>query len=183
MARDRRRPMSPEQALERAATRRAGAPGSTAEQVRQLEDRYGRDGARERLGVSERTMRRYRAGGTPSKRNSGRLERQVSMSPRREARLRNRGAFVHMVATLSGGTPGARRTNRRQRSIGGKDETSIHLTGDQMAEILDAYKAGDDEAALDELRQALADEYGFPALSFEDITALEFLRDDPNGGE
>ena len=42
MARERKRPMAPEQAIARAATRRARpVPGSTAEHVESFEARYG----------------------------------------------------------------------------------------------------------------------------------------------
>ncbi len=181
MARERRRPMPTGRAIERAATRRARpAPGAAADQVRALEGRYGREGARERLGVSERTMRRYRAGGQPSRANAERIRREASISPRRETRLRNSGAYVRMSGVIGGGTPGARRSNRRHRTIGDEGLSSVHLSGDQMSEILDAYHAGDYASAEEALRAALAEEYGFPALTFEDLTRLEFLRDDPN---
>jgi hypothetical protein len=181
MARERKTPMSPQQAIARAATRRPRpAPGTPADHVSQLERQYGREGARQRLGVSERTMRRYRAGGTPSKANTERLAREARISPRREARLRNRGAFVRMTGNLGGGTPGARRRNTRHRTIGDEGMSSVHLTGDQMGDILDAWEAGDDDQALELLRDAIADEYGWPSLTFEDLTRLEFLRDDPN---
>lgn len=166
MARERRRPMSPQDAIGRAASRRASpAPGTTADHVRELERRYGREGARERLGVSERTMRRYRAGGTPSKSNAERLARQARLSPRREARLRNQGARVRMSGNL--GLPDPR--YRRHRTI------ESELTPEQMSEILDAWKAGDDEAALAALQAALGDNY-LRNFTFEDLTRLEFLR-------
>jgi hypothetical protein len=181
MARERKRPMAPEQAIARAATRRARpAPGSAAEHVQALEQRHGREGARERLGVSERTMRGYRAGGTPSKANAERLARSARINPRREARLRNRGAYVRMSGAMGGGTPGARRKNTRHRTIGAEGYSSIHLSGEQMAEILDLWEAGSDEEALEALREAIADEYGWSTFTFEGLTQLEFLRDDPN---
>jgi hypothetical protein len=181
MARERKRPMRPEQAIRRATTRRARpAGGTSAEQVRALERRLGRERARQKLGVSERTMRRYRAGGTPSKANAEKIQRAASISPLREARLRNRGAYVRMTAKIGGGTSGAKRKNARQRTIGDEGMASIHLSGDEMAEILDAFEAGDDEGALEALREAMADDYGFPHFDFEDVTRLEFLRDDPN---
>ena len=181
MARERKRPMSPEQAIGRAATRQVRpAPGTSADHVRQLEQRYGRAGARQRLGVSERTMRRYRAGGTPSRSNAERLARQARISPRREARLRSRGAYVRLSGNMGGGTPGAKRRDTRHRTIGDEGMTSIPLTGQEMSDILDAWEAGDDEKALEELRDAIAREYGWSNLTFEDLTRLEFRRDDPN---
>lgn len=181
MARELRRPMSPTRAISRAATRQARpAPGTAAEHVRAIEARHGREGARERLGVSERTMRRYRAGGRPSKANAEKLARQAQINPRREARLRNRGAYVRMSGKVGGGTPGARRKNTRQRTIGAEGSESVHVSSDEMNEILDRWEAGDDAGALEVLRDAIADELGFPSFSFEDLTRLEFLRDDPN---
>lgn len=182
MARQRKRPIGSGQAIERATTRRARpAPGTSVDQVRELERRYGREGARQRLGVSERTMRRYRAGGQPSKSNAAKISREASISPRREARMRNRGAYVRMSGMIGGGTPGAGRGNRRHRTLGGAGGATIHLSGDQMGEILDAYHAGDTEGALDALRDAMAEEYGFSNITFDDLTQLDFLRDDPNG--
>ena len=166
MARERRRPMSPEDAIGRAATRQARpVPGTPADHVRELEQRYGREGARERLGVSERTMRRYRAGGTPSKSNAEKLARQARLGSRREARLRNRGARVRM----SGNLGPRERQYRRHRTI------EADLTPQQMGEILDAWKAGDDDAALEALREALGESY-LADFTFEDLTRLEFLR-------
>jgi hypothetical protein len=173
--------MSPGRAIARAATRQARpAPTTAAESVRVLEARYGREGTRARLGVSERTMRRYRAGGRPSRANAARLDRLARINPRREARLRNRGAYVRMSGNIGGGTPGARRRNTRHRTIGAEGYSSVHLSGEDMSEILDRWEAGDDEGALEMLREAIADEYGFPGFDFEDLTRLEFLRDDPN---
>jgi hypothetical protein len=176
--------MTPQQAIGQAATRRAHpAPGTTAEQVRQLEGRYGREGARQRLGVSERTMRRYRAGSQPSRQNAERIRREAGISPRREARLRNRGAFVRLSGNVGGGSPGAKRKNTRHRTIGDEGFESIHLSGDQMGEILDAFKAGDDEGALEALQEAIRDTpWGseFGNFEVEALTRLEFLRDDPN---
>jgi len=65
---------------------------------------------------------------------------------------------------------------RRNRTIGGT--SPIHIPGDAMSDILDAFEAGDDEAALERLREALDDEY-VGGITFEDLNALEFLRDDP----
>jgi hypothetical protein len=183
VARERKRPMAPGEAVQRAATRRARpAGGTSADQVRALEGRYGRAGARERLGVSERTMRRYRAGGAPSRANAAKIQREASISPRREARLRNRGAYVRMSGKIGADTPGKGRrgVGQRHRTIG--DTTAIHLSGDQMAEILDAYHAGDEEGAIEALREALGEEY-FGGVTFDDLTRLEFLRDNPAGGD
>lgn len=181
MARERKRPMTGGQAIARGVSGRVRpAPGSTADHIRVLEDRYGREGARERLGVSERTMRRYRAGGEPSKVNAERIRRQASLGRRREARLRNRGAYVRMAGNFGGGTPGARRKNTRHRTIGDRGETSIYLSGEQMGLIVDAWERGEDREALEALRDAVRDEYGWPSFEFEDLTMLQFLRDDPN---
>lgn len=186
MARKRKTPMTPQQAIGRGLTRQARAP-STNQNMRALEDRYGRAEAARRAGVSERTWRRWRAGGRPSSKNAANLAdeaRAARVNPRREARLRNRGAYLRMTATVGGGTPGARRKNARQRSIGEAGFESIHLSGDQMGEILDRWEAGDDAGALDALRDAIRETpwgSSFGNFEFDDITSLEFLRDDPNG--
>jgi hypothetical protein len=179
MARERKTPMQPESAVERAVTRRARpAPGSAADQVRAVETRLGRERARERLGVSERTMRRYRAGGTPSKANAEKIQREASISPRREARLRNKGAYVRMTGKIGADTPGKKRrgAGQRHRTIG--DTSAIHLSGEQMAEILDRWHQGDEEGAVEALREALGEEY-YGGITFDDLTRLEFLRDNP----
>lgn len=123
-------------------------------------------------------MRRYRAGGTPSKANAEKIQREAAISPRREARLRNKGAYVRMTGNIGADTPGKKRRGAglRHRTIG--DTSAIHLDGDQMAEILDRYHAGDEAGAVEALREALGEEY-YGGISFEDLTRLEFLRDDP----
>ncbi len=187
MARKRKTPMSGGQAIRRALTRRA-RPASMDQQMKAMEDRYGRAGAAQRAGVSDRTWRRWRTGAAPSKANAGKLAdqaRQAQISPRREARLRNRGAFVRLAARVGGGTPGAKRKNTRQRTIGAEGFESIHLSGDQMSEILDRFEAGDDQGAFDALQEAIRDtpwgsEFGAFDFDKDSITLLEFLRDDPN---
>lgn len=190
MARERKRPMSPESALGRGLTRQARpAPeaGSTEAKARALEGELGAAEAARRVGVSERTWRRWKAGGKPAGRNAEALNKQAqasarraSISSRREARLRKTGAYVRMSGKIGGDTPGARRRNTRHRMIGGEGTASIRLNGGDMGAILDAWESGDDAAALDLLRDAVADEYGFSNLAFDDLTMLEFLRDDPN---
>lgn len=185
MARKRKTPMTPARAIDRALSRQA-RPASTDKNMRAMEDRYGRAGAARRAGVSERTWRRWRAGGTPSRANAAKLgdeARAARVNPRREARLRNKGAYLRMTATVGGGTPGARRKNARQRSIGEAGFESIHLSGDQMGEILDRWEAGDDAGAAEALRDAIRETpwgSSFGNFEFDDITSLEFLRDDPN---
>lgn len=181
MARERKRPMSPEEAIRRALTRQARErPQPADEMARALEERYGRAEAQRRMSVSDRTWRRYRAGGRPSHANAEKLRRETAISQRRESRLRNKGAYVRMSAKMGGGTPGAKRKNVRQRTIGDEGYSSIHLSGEQMSEILDRWETGDDAGAFEALREAVADDYGWATLNFEDITRLEFLRDDPN---
>jgi len=193
MARNRKTPMSPEQAIARGLTRKArSAPTGTRGNLSALEGAVGRRGLGERLGVSERTLRRWRAGGTPSKRHAEALAREASqarevrrakISPRREARLRNKGAFVRMAGKVGGGTPGARRKNTRQRTVGAAGFESVHLSGEQMADILDRWESGDDAGALDVLRDAVRETpwgSSFGNFEFDDLTMLEFLRDDPN---
>jgi hypothetical protein len=191
MARERKRPISPASALGHGLTRQArpaAAPDSPEAQARQLEAELGAAEAARRVGVSPRTWRRWKAGGQPAGRNAAALGTEASASarrqaiaPRREKRLRTKGAFVRVAGQIGGDTPGGprRRNNTRQRTIGAEG-TSIHLDGGDMGAILDAWEAGDDEGALEALRDALADEYGFTHLSFENLTMLDFLRDDPN---
>jgi hypothetical protein len=178
--------MSEGQAIERGLSRRARpAPGDAQEHARQIQNRLGRERAREQLGVSDRTYRRWLAGGRPSAANAEQLAKHASISPRREARMRKRGAYLR-AAGMVGGTPGGRRSNWRHRTIGGRGQASVYLTGDEMGKILDRYYAGDTKGAYDVLTDALA-ENGFGALKIEDPTRLEFLQRDPNepgrGGE
>jgi hypothetical protein len=190
MARERKRPMSPETAIGRGLTRHArppAAPDSPEAKARALGAELGDAEAARRVGVSQRTWRRWKAGGKPAGRNAaalnteaGRQARRSAISARRAARLRRRGAYVRMSGRIGGDTPGAGRRNTRHRTIGDAGSTSIYLTGDDMAAILGAWEAGDDQGALDVLRDAVADEYGFPNFSFDGLTSLEFLRDDPN---
>jgi hypothetical protein len=58
---------------------------------------------------------------------------------------------------------------RRHRTV------ESELTPEQMSEILDRWQAGDDEGALEALREALGENY-LPNFTFEDLTLLEFLR-------
>jgi hypothetical protein len=186
MARKRKTPMTPQQAIGRGLTRQARTP-STSQNIRAMEGRYGRADAARRAGVSDRTWRRWRAGGQPSRANAAKLAdeaREARVNPRREKRLRNRGAYVRMTAKVGGGTPGARRKNSRTRTIGEAGFESVHLSGDQMGDILDQWEAGNDAGALDALRDAIRDTpwgSSFGNFEFDDISSLEFLRDDPNG--
>jgi hypothetical protein len=158
--------------------------GGAAEQTRRLESALGRQGAAERLGISERTLRRYKAGGRPTKANAARLEevtrtapevRRQALGQRRESRMRSKGTYVRMAGQIgAGGDP----RYRRRREIGAT--SPVHLSGEQMAAIIDAYKAGDDEGAAEALREALGEEYA-AGTTFGNLESLEFLRDDPTG--
>jgi hypothetical protein len=124
-------------------------------------------------------MRRWRAGGTPSSAHRERLQREASLSPRRETRLRNQGAYMRMTGMIGADSPGKRRRpgeGMRHRTIG--DNTAIHLDGGQMGEILDLYHQGDEDGALEALREALGDAY-YGSITFENLTQLDFLRDPP----
>jgi hypothetical protein len=179
-----RHPISARTAVERALTRRARPFGSggAADDLRRLEAAVGRQEAARRLGVSERTLRRYRAGGMPTRANAARLAdvsrtapevRRAAVSDARRKRLRNRGAYVRMSGDI-GVT--ANPKYRRRRTIGAT--SPIHLAPDQMAEIQDRFDAGDTDGAVDALREALGEEYA-AGINFEGLDALEFLRDDP----
>src|SRR6185437_9620304 len=105
---------------------------------------------------------------SPSRRNAERIERAARMSSRREARMRNQGAFVRLSGKVGGGTPGARRKNTRVRTIGDEGFESIQLSGDDMATILDRWHAGDDAGALDALQEAIRETpWGADFGSFE----------------
>jgi hypothetical protein len=184
MARKLRRAIAPQQALSRGLTRQARPHGSgrTADEARALERALGRQGAARRLGVSDRTFRRYKAGGTPTKANRARLGEVVRTSPevrrrevgtRREARLRNKGSYVRLTGDVGVGQDPR---YRRRRTIG--DTSPIHIGGPAMGEILDAYERGDEDEALELLREALDDEY-IDNITLGDLQSLEFLRDDP----
>jgi len=88
-----------------------------------------------------------------------------------------------MAGKVGGGTPGARRKNTRQRTVGAEGFESVHLSGEQMADILDRWESGDDTGALDALRDAMRETpwgSSFGNFEFDDLTMIEFLRDDPN---
>jgi hypothetical protein len=90
---------------------------------------------------------------------------------------------MRMTARVGGGRPGARRKDSRTRTIGAEGFEGVHLTGDQMSEILDPWEAGDDTGALDALRDAIRETpwgSSFGNFEFDDISSREFLRDDPN---
>ncbi len=185
MARRLRRPIAPQSAVSRAVTRKARPfAGTTAEQVRQLERALGSQrAAAERLGVSERTLRRYKAGGRPSRANAEKLTEQARTAPEvrrralaqsRESRLRRRGAYVRAAGRIA---VGGDRAYMRRREIGYGQP--VHLSGEQMSPILDAYEGGDDTRALELLQDALSDEYA-PGVILGDLELLEFLRDNPS---
>lgn len=177
MARERRRPMSSESAIGRAVTRKARpavAPDTPQAKARQIEGELGAAEAARRVGVSERTWRRWKAGGKPSGRNAtalnteaDRAARRKAVAPRRETRLRRRGARARMSGNL--GLPEAR--YRRHRTV------EADLSPEQMGDIIDAWQAGDDDAALAALQDAFGENY-LANFTFEDLTRLEFLRRD-----
>ncbi|MEU4954966.1 MULTISPECIES: helix-turn-helix domain-containing protein [Streptomyces] len=139
----------------------------------------------QRLGVGERTVKNWREGKSkPKAENFEKLQhtvrtspeiRRQALSPLRESRMRNQGSYVRMTAKIGADSPGTG-FNGRTRTIGGDADHPLHLTGEQLSTILDAYANGDDDAALEAFRDAVGDQY-YGGFDFEDVTNLEFIRD------
>lgn len=131
------------------------------------------------LGVSQRTVQRWiRAGRLPVRaRTGGPAElqqrhrawkaspegRRAALSPRREARLRNKGTTIRFLGVISISA------DRRRRS------TSVLLSGDQMSRILDAALAGDDVAAHEALEDAFGESFG-GSVTLSEIGSLSTYR-------
>lgn len=132
--------------------------------------------AAEALGVSQRTVQRWiKTGQLPARSEAAEQlqnthqawkatpeARQAAMSPRREARLRNKGTTMvfHGMIAIS--------ADKRRRS------TTVDLTGEQMSRILDAALANDDVLAHQELEAAFGSAFG-GSVSLE-IDQLETYR-------
>jgi hypothetical protein len=99
--------------------------------------------------------------------------RRGRVNHRRDTRMRNNGATVKYqgVAGPITDSPGS---SIKRRNI------DWHLSGDAMSDILDAYYAGGEAAAIDALGQAMAEEYmgsaQFGWTFGDDATNLQFLR-------
>ncbi|MGW6569975.1 helix-turn-helix domain-containing protein [Streptomyces sp. NPDC054975] len=157
---------------------RKGDPstGSPADIVANAEKVLGSKKAlAERLGVSERTVQRWASGdGKPRFGNAKKLKnfvrndpdmRRAQLSKHREARIRNQGSRIKVSGNM-GVTAGGKKY-RRHRTI----ETD--LSPEAMGDIMDKWLAGNDDEALDALREALGDEY---VSGFELADALESLE-------
>lgn len=131
------------------------------------------------LGVSQRTVQRWlQRGLLPSRSRSGGAERLASghqgwrqspagrraaLSPRREARLRNKGTTIRYlgVITIS--------ADRRRRSA------VVPLDGERMGRILNQILAGNDAAAHRELEDAFGDRFG-GSVTLSDIDSLDTFK-------
>lgn len=192
----RKTPIDDATALTRAITRGAKQPATddVRDMVRTLETALGsKKAVAERLGVSPRTVERWVTSAGQQRKPSGstldkmrdavrtapELRRQA-LSPRREARIRNKGSYVRMSATIGATSPipGGQdlQFSGRPRTIGGDADRPLHLDADHMSAILDAYLAGDDEGIRDVFQDALGDAY-YGSVEWQDVTGLEFLRD------
>src|SRR6476660_4017891 len=162
----------------------AGTPAPTAPTVReQITNLYGTGprgnpntrAAAEDLGVSQRTIQRWISRDQPPASPSGQqmvrqhaswtdspAGRQTRIPAAREQRLRQPGTTM----TLKGKvfvSPKDRRNNITRT-------VTVAVTGDQIAAILDASLAGNDQAAHDALEDAFADAFGGSvALTIEDL--------------
>lgn len=181
-----RKPKDIMDALYRAVSRKS-APAVQRESARDLVARAeqalgSKKAVADRLGVSQRTVERWAAGegrirNKPSAKNADKLRdlgrnapesRKRDMSNLRAARIRNKGAKIKVSGNI-GPTIGGN-DYKRQRTV------EIDLSGEAMAPVLDAWLAGDDDAALAALHEALDSEY---VAGFEldgEVDALDFLR-------
>lgn len=176
------RPMG--QLISRGLTNSPPPSGSIRSQVDEL---GGTRSAAQRSGRSERTIRRWaqndhvptRGGAAESfagavQQHRGTPEyRQSRVNHRRETRMRNNGAIVRfqgVAGPVIDSQPGA----VKRRNI------EWHMSGEAMGDILDAYVAGGETAAIDALGQAMAAEYMGSiqyGWAFEDAASkLDFLR-------
>jgi hypothetical protein len=134
--------------------------------------------AAEQLGVSQRTVQRWLKQGLPRRpRSTGpdRLRqahrawkaspagRRAALSPRREARLRNKGTSMVFYGTV--------RVSADQRRRG----TTVTIGGQRMGQILDATLAGNDQLALARLEDAFGDAFG-GSVTLVDIEQLDTFR-------
>lgn len=158
-----------------------------SDQVReQIRDLGGASAAAAAVGRSARTLRRWAqerrvpsnaAGGAfgqaVEQRRQSEDFRRERLSSRRAARMRNNGAQFRFDGRCGpvNDSPG---TSIKHRAI------DWHLSGEAMAEILDAWVAEGDQAALGALGDALAQEYiGSSEYGWhfdDEARAMRFLR-------
>ena len=117
--------------------------------------------AAEQLGLSQRTVQRWLKQGMPKKSSAadnlnqqhgtwrnGPAGRRARLSPRREARLRNKGTQMVFYGKV--------RISADERKRG----TTLTVDGERMGQILDAALAGNDQLALARLEDAFGDAFG-----------------------
>lgn len=92
--------------------------------------------------------------------------RAASVSSRRTSRMANHGARLRIKGTQGPAIGG--RDYKRDRTI------ERYVDGDTMAEVRDAWEAGDDARAEEILRDSLESE-GYPAWEWDSSALLEFL--------
>lgn len=169
-------------AMWRATSRQAPA-GDPVAMVRELERALGSKRAvAQRLGVSTRTVERWTTTTGQQRRairgaNASQVReayakspevRKSSMSRLRGSRMRNKGATLKVkgeIGPVIGGND-----YRRQR------EVTVHLSGEAMGRVLDAWSAGDDAGARAALEDALDEEYYTGFKLDDELTELDFLR-------
>jgi hypothetical protein len=188
MARVRRRggptPRPIEQLIDRGLTHAPPPSTSVREQIGEL---GGTRAVAALTGRSERTIRRWAQNDhVPARGDAAQAfatavnqhrdspdYRRGRVNHRRETRMRNNGAIVRfqgVAGPVIDSQPGA----VKRRNI------EWHLSGDAMGDILDAYYAGGEAAAIAALGQAMAAEYMGSTQygwTFENIISkLDFLR-------
>jgi len=162
----------------------AHASRSVREQVAEL---GGTRAAARQIGRSERTIRRWAQNNTVPTRGGAKQSfdqavadrrgsadyRRAQLNPRREKRMRNNGArlqFSGMAGPLNDSTD----DSFKRRNI------DVHISAAAMSDILDAYLVDGDQAAVDALGQALAEEYMYTenyGWQFApQVKAVDFLR-------
>lgn len=152
-------------------------PSGVGEEVQSL---GGTRQAAQQLGVSQRTVRRWlqrdREGRPVASRNTQRLTnaarvqaRRAALSPRREARMRSRGATIRARGNMGPGAIDPRYVRRNRTAL------LPDASPEFISDLLDAYNAGDDDRALEILNDRFGDEYGVSGWTFEDLSQLDFL--------
>lgn len=179
--------MSKADAIFKALTGRKAKETTWSHQVADLVKAFGKDGAKERLGVSDSTWRRWTSGrGAPSKGNAAKLgeawntrEVRAAAIPKRRANKAARNGFaVKLTGTLG---PTADPGYARTRSL------AAQFPAEVAQEIMDAFIEGGPDAAHEAIQEALMEHYygGDPDAGaiLEDLTGIQFsARDGEAGG-
>lgn len=180
--------MSNPDAVIKAVTGRRNKTTTWKHQLRDVIKAHGPEGAREQLGVSKSTWRRWNTGqGGPSKANLGKIAgewdtrpvRAASLPPRRARKAAANGFSVHVHGLVG---PTSDPYYARVRTI------KTTLSPEAAARIMSAYVDRGAAAAEDELREALALEH-FSAnnavhddATLTDLQTVDFKAREPHAG-